>query len=272
MKKIVMIICAALFMTKFLHANENEIKWGPIQDNSFLLEEAYNQEYGVIQHISAYRLFDGGSWLYTFTQEWPVPGQKHQLSFTIPFSRVDFTGGEASGLSDLVLNYRYQLVGNGETNIALAPRFSVLLSTGDERKGLGSGGTGFQVNLPLSAVLHPQLVAHMNVGFTHFPSARDEFRDKASTTNFNVGQSFIWQVTMRFNILFEVVLESLEPVIAPNRTERTNEVFISPGVRWAHNFKNGLQIVPGIAFPIRTQSENDNSVFLYLSFEHPLWK
>ncbi len=28
----------------------------PIQDNSFLLEEAYNQEDGVIQHISYFRI------------------------------------------------------------------------------------------------------------------------------------------------------------------------------------------------------------------------
>ena len=49
----------------------------PIQDNSFLLEEAYNQEAGVVQHISAFQRMRGGEWIATFTQEWPAPGQTH---------------------------------------------------------------------------------------------------------------------------------------------------------------------------------------------------
>ena len=49
-----------------------------IQDNSFLIEEAYNQEAGVVQHISAFSRAEGGAWLYTFTQEWPLGGIDHQ--------------------------------------------------------------------------------------------------------------------------------------------------------------------------------------------------
>ena len=44
-----------------------------IQDNSFLVEEAYNQEFGVVQHISSFtRFWDSKDWNYSFTQEWPV--------------------------------------------------------------------------------------------------------------------------------------------------------------------------------------------------------
>jgi hypothetical protein len=260
MKKIVLLIFVALIST-IAHA-QNEIQWGPIQDNSFLLEEAYNQEYGVVQHISAFRLFEGSTWVYTFTQEWPAPGQKHQLSYTLPVIDVDFSGGEASGLSDIVLNYRYQLIGSGETQVAFAPRFSVVLSSGDERKALGEGGSGFQVNLPLSIILNPKFVSHSNAGFTYFPSAKNEFEVEASSTNFNLGQSLIWQPTLRFNVLIETLFESFEPVVGPDQTERVNEFIVSPGIRWAHNFKNGLQIVPGIAFPILTNSKGGNSVFL----------
>src|SRR6266508_301550 len=45
---------------------------GPIQDNSFLIEEAYNQEPGVIQHINTFARARGGGWGYSFTEEWPV--------------------------------------------------------------------------------------------------------------------------------------------------------------------------------------------------------
>jgi hypothetical protein len=44
---------------------------------------------------------------------------------------------------------------------------------------------------------------------------------------------------------------------------------LSPGIRWAYNFASGLQIVPGIAFPIGFSANRDQrAVLLYLSFEH----
>jgi hypothetical protein len=42
-----------------------------IQDNSFLVEEAYNQEEGVVQHINTFVRQHNGDLLYTFTQECP---------------------------------------------------------------------------------------------------------------------------------------------------------------------------------------------------------
>jgi hypothetical protein len=43
---------------------------GPIQDNSFLAEEAYNQEPGVVQHIQTFTpLWNSRTWAYSFTQE-----------------------------------------------------------------------------------------------------------------------------------------------------------------------------------------------------------
>ena len=59
----------------------------PIADNSFLIEEAYNQEPGVVQHISNFARPEGGdAWDFGFTQEWPLGGMRHQLSYTVPSS------------------------------------------------------------------------------------------------------------------------------------------------------------------------------------------
>ncbi len=50
-------------------------------------------------------------------------------------------------------------------------------------------------------------------------------------------------------------------------------LFLSPGIRWAYNFNNGLQIVPGIGVPLGVgPSDGEKGVFLYLSFEHPYRK
>src|SRR6266496_3536936 len=71
---------------------------GPIQDNSFLIEEAYNQEDGVIQHISFFqRLANSKDWVYTLTDEWPLRTQKHQFSTTFVATHADAFGGAGIG-------------------------------------------------------------------------------------------------------------------------------------------------------------------------------
>jgi hypothetical protein len=161
----------------------------PIQDNSFLLEEAYNQEEGVVQHINFFQRMRGGEWIATFTQEWPVPMQANQFSYTIPYQQVDSDSGERSGIGDVALNYRYQLAGSGDTKFACTPRLSLVLPTGDEERGLGAGGAGVQLNVAASTVLAKGLVAHTNLGGTYTPSARNERGDEASVGGLNAGQS-----------------------------------------------------------------------------------
>jgi hypothetical protein len=67
----------------------------PIQDNSFLIEEAYNPEQGIVQHIGTFRTHRGSSdFEASFTQEWPVGGITHQLSYDLFLIR----SGHESGL------------------------------------------------------------------------------------------------------------------------------------------------------------------------------
>jgi hypothetical protein len=57
---------------------------GPTEDNSFLMQEACNQEDGVVQHISYFQKpTSTGDWAYTQTDEWPLRSHKHQLSLTL---------------------------------------------------------------------------------------------------------------------------------------------------------------------------------------------
>ena len=76
-----------------------------ITDNSFLVEEAFNQERGIFQNIATWTRGDEGHWDASFTQEWPAPGMTHQLSYSVPFAGV----GGHRGLGDVMINYRYQL-------------------------------------------------------------------------------------------------------------------------------------------------------------------
>jgi hypothetical protein len=243
-----------------------------IQDNSFLIEEAYNQTFGVVQHISAFaRFWNSKDWAYNFTQEWPVPGDaRHQFSYTVPFWHAGAFQNSGTGLGDIFLNYRYQLVGDGNAKVAFAPRLSLILPTGDVANGRGAGGVGVQTNLPLSVVLSKKLVSHWNAGATVIPHAQDTFGDRASATGYNLGQSFIWLANPRFNVMLETVFANSQFVIARDKTEWSRSLFLNPAIRWAYNFENGLQIVPGIGVPLGIgPSSGERGIFLYLSFEHP---
>jgi hypothetical protein len=242
---------------------------GPIQDNSFLIEEAYNQEDGVIQHISFFqRLANSEDWVYTLTDEWPLRTQKHQFSLTVAATHAGDFGG--FGFGDTLINYRYQLIGSGETKLAMAPRISLLLASGDSTVGRGFGGNGLQTNLPVSLVLSKKLVTHFNAGATWIPHAKNSAGDKAGVVAVNLGQSFIWQFSNRINGMLETVWTSGEDVVAPGKTVRSDDLFLSPGIRWAYNFKSGLQIVPGIAVPVGVgPSTGEKGIIGYLSFEYP---
>jgi hypothetical protein len=222
----------------------------PIADNSFLIEEAYNQEPGVVQHIGNFARPDGGgAWAFVFTQEWPVTGMRHQVSYTVPV--VDTDGG-AAGVADIGVNYRLQLRGEDGGPLAVAPRLTALLPTGSENEGRGSGSVGFQTNLPVSYVLGSSFATHWNAGVTLISE---------SAPLWNLGASAVWLARPRFNVLVETAWFS---------SGGEESAFLNPGVRWAHDLAGGLQIVPGLAYTVGLgPSSGEDGLFLYLSFEHP---
>jgi hypothetical protein len=128
-KYLILSICIVLCCVSTAHSQTvNKFDFERIEDNSFLIEEAYNQDPGVIQHISSFQYMKDKTWLYTFTDEWPVPRMKHQLSTTIPV----LNNGE-TGLGDILLNYRYQAI--YRDRFAFSPRFSLILPTGIGKRG-----------------------------------------------------------------------------------------------------------------------------------------
>lgn len=240
-----------------------------ISDNSFLLEEAYNQEDGVIQHIQTFQyLKKSKDWQYTFTQEWPVPNMKHQFSYVIPATHLH--DNDSTGVGDVLLNYRYQAI--FQDKIALAPRFSLILPTGDYKKGLGTDTVGYQVNMPLSVELSDKFVTHWNMGATFTPRAKDATGEKANIRGFNYGASLIYLMNENFNLMLEAAGTSTETAQVNGLKSTNSTFFINPGVRFAINCKSGLQIVPGLSVPIGIgPSEGEYGGLLYLSFEHPLF-
>ncbi len=242
-----------------------------IQDNSFLVEEAYNQEPGVVQHILNIPVFfSHGEKEITpsFTQEWPVFSQTHQFSYTAPHT---FTEDE-NGFADVRLNYRLQALMEGDRTPAFAPRFSFVLPTGEADKDFGHDRLGYEINLPFSKIVSDRWTLHFNAGGSLFPDVRD--RD---LWNYNLGASAIYAVSKNFNLMLESVANWEEDVDsaaastkeAPARHgDQTVTALVSPGARYAFNLPNA-QLVVGVAAPIGITSDSpEYGLFFYLSFEH----
>jgi len=69
--------------------------------------------------------------------------------------------------------------------------------------------------------------------------------------------------------MLESIAENVPEITGPGETARHTSVFVSPGIRWAHNCRSGLQVVPGLAYSRGLgQAGDDSRVLVYLSFEH----
>jgi len=245
-----------------------------IMDNSFLIEEAYNQEPGVVQDIFSatfgvdkVRGPDNNALLLSFTQEWPLFSQAHQLSYTLPyvFSRID--GHSSDGIGDIFLNYRYQAYFKKETLTAFAPRVSLVVPTGDESIGFGDNSWGYQFNLPFSTALGGFWFVHANAGLTHLLGAGS--RPRHDLLHYNLGASVIYAATPNLHVMLEWVSLWNEVPGSSESFLHEHAAIISPGLRKAFNFANGSQLTLGVAAPIGlTRSATDFGALLYVSYEH----
>jgi hypothetical protein len=251
-----------------------------MEDNSFLIEEAYNQEPGVVQHIFTAQYTQSGrthGWQFSFTQEWPVFSQDHQFSYSIPSYHLVDDGSRVSGLGDILLNYRYQLVYEGDIMPAVAPRFSLILPTGNRKKDTGNNVVGYQINLPVSKKMTDRVALHFNLGGTFLPQVKAPVNAngnsaKKSLNSLNVGGSAIYALLPRFHLMLEWVGNSEQSFNDSGKRQRSFLSTMSPGFRTAIVNEDKLQIVTGAAMPVGLNRKTDNlGGFLYLSLEHDLF-
>ena len=254
-------------------------EWPRIRDNLFVLEEAYNQEPGVAQHILVFRLDPKSrGWTLSFTDEWPVPTDRNQVSLSLNLARDP--GVEEVGLSEVLVNWRYQAVGLGGTGpVALAPRLSLVIPTGSLARGGSRGVLGVQGNLPLSIEAGRWMVIHLNAGLAVTPGAMGAGVRKTLWEP-SAGVALVGQPLPWFNLMVEGLFASTEEA-DQGRWRREQRVTVSPGVRFAIDHReSGLQVVPGVAASLdflvrrdfRAGRDLAVGIIAYLSFEHPAFQ
>ena len=233
-----------------------------IIDNSFLIEEAFNQEGGIFQNIATFTHNRDGTWASSFTQEWPLGGQTHQFSYVFTYLGAEL----GSGIGDTLLNYRFQAMTESASRPAFSPRISFVVPTADETRGLGNVSAGVQFNLPFSKQFG-DVYLHWNAGITHVPRARSLSVTTALTTP-TLGASAIWRAKPMLNLMIETVAE-FEEAIDGSATTRTTTVTFSPGLRGGWNIGN-KQVIVGAAVPVTLDSGRSSAAILgYFSYELP---
>ena len=250
-----------------------------IEDNSFLIEEAYNQEAGVVQHIFT-AIYNNDSrsrgWNFNFTQEWPVFSQDHQFSYSVPSSHFIDGADRVYGIGDILLNYRYQALEEDDVKPAFAPRFSLILPTGNRNRGTGNGVVGYQWSLPFSKKLASRFAMHANFGLTYLPGVRapldgstGPLSPKRSLVSYNLGASAIFAILPRLHLMLEWIGPFEESINDRGKATREFMPILSPGFRAAVVNEEKLQVVVGAAAPIGLNRKADNfGALLYLSIEH----
>jgi hypothetical protein len=234
-----------------------------IVDNSFFVEEAFNQERGIFQNIFVWSRNRNGLWNGSFTQEWPAPATTNQLSYTIPFAG----GGAANRFGGVLLNYRCQVLEEAAGRPAFSPRFSVVLPTG--RALDNSDRPGVQFNLPVSKQVGDFYV-HVNAGATWLHGVPAGNASRTNLTSPTYAASIIWNTRQYLNLMLESVLTMQDAVTGPQETSRQRVATISPGLRGGWTLGD-TQIILGTAVPITfTEDEQRDTAFLvYFSYELP---
>lgn len=233
-----------------------------ITDNSFFVEEAFNQEPGVFQNIANFNRTRGGEWVATFTQEWPLFSQTHQVSYTIPFASTDI----GAGFGDTYIHYRLQLLDGGDGRPAFSPRVSLILPSGSVSKAIGQGSPGWEVNLPFSQQIG-NLFVHWNAGFTQVPAAIGDDDLEHDLFTPRVAGSGIWRVRPMLNLMLETVVEWTDVPTGPSSSRHVSRTTVAPGVRTGLN-AGETQTVFGLGVPITfVDGSRDVGVFVYFSYE-----
>jgi hypothetical protein len=117
--------------------------------------------------------------------------------------------------------------------------------------------------------LGTRFAAHLNVGAGLVPSGRAPDGERTSQASALAGGSLIALLHPHFNLLVEVLWTGVERT-AGGRTTRADSLLVSPGLRFGLDFPGGLQVVPGIGFPVGIgPSAGTLSILGYLSFEFP---
>ena len=241
-----------------------------LQSDEFLVDTAYLQDEDEFLHKLTYQRGNDGEWSADFTEEVTLGSQKHQFVLSIPAHIAGNDIDISKGVGDAHLEYSFGLYGDSSSRVTVSPGVGLSIPTGSVRKGLGAGGPGLSLKIPVGVLLGGRFASNSIFEMEYTRSARNIEGEHANSINYQVGQSFVWFAKPRLNLFIESVWERSKEIIGVGRTRNQYSLLVSPAVRWAYELKSGLSISPGIAVPIGIgPSRGTRDIVFYIAFGHP---
>lgn len=256
--------------------------WGQpaFEDNSFLFDEAINQEKGIMQYVSSlyFDNVNGGNLIFGFTNEIPLVGERHQLNYTINYhlDRLTPANGHTNGFGDLSIGYHYKASGKRNWIMAI-PGISLIIPTGNAQEGRGIGGMGARAGISFTKRLSHKWVTHYTLGYTFIAQAdrysypmggQPVLAYEKNLQYAGVGGGVTWYVSRKKVLFAELISNFITDIRGDGSLLRRNLATINPGFRFAID-ANNIQIVPGISTPIvlADGAFSRLGIFFYLSIE-----
>jgi hypothetical protein len=247
-----------------------------IEDNSMLIDEAFNQSHRSLQHITNLS-FNKEIATYNYSVEVPLKNEKHQLSFSFNYGSIkkQNIATQETGLGDALISYRPLLFGKNSQALVV-PRISLVIPSGNAFKGLGAGGWGSEFALAISKRIIPSVVTHYNIGYRwiwqadYYAFSNDgrPVKSERDCTTKTFGMSAVWLLRPQINLLVEYVINATRNYQTTTWVNSTNSI-INPGIRCAIT-SGKMQIVPGFGLPLNFTGNRFSGAgaIFYISIEH----
>lgn len=242
-----------------------------IEDNSIFIDEAFNQDKGVQQHITTFSFFREEVILH-YTHELPLINERHQLSVTVPYSISNSQNKNYHGINDVTVAYQYWLL-KKDNRLMATPGIAFQIPTGDTQVNNQSGFAGLTGYLALSKRISDKLIIHTNGRLGYFKKIKSPNQSsdlELPPTKFHSGTSgisFVWLVSDKLNFLIENI-NTREHEFINNKRKTNNQYTLNPGLRTCFNSRN-TQFVLGASCPTNLvkNKKTELGFLFYLSIE-----
>ena len=219
-----------------------------LQDNSFLIEEAYNQEAGVVQHVGSLPPAEPRLGVSPSTEEWPIRSQTHQFSYTRALSLAAQRGHAAASA---ISNSSYRYPGAQRDRDPAGIRSAIHASScrpATTARGPAFDSYGYQINLPVSKIIADRVTHSRQRGphllFRRVRPAADELQPRRQ--HHLRGDARDQRAGRGARRVDRDRGSSMRAASSANSPSRC-----SPACRHAFNLEQGSQLVLGAGMPIQ---------------------
>ncbi len=224
-------LCVAVLSGTAAQATDDEDEG---HDFLFLVEEAYTQEDGEIQLTAALHRspLDDGGWMLGLSGEYGIT-DRLQAEVEVPVY-LDSPGDEADGIGDLEVELAFAVIEESDTLPQVTISAGVLVPTGDDSEGLGSGGWGYEAGLAVSRRLGRAGFLYGAGSFERVPDGQDEDGDPIEIEEWSFAAGVALAVNDRTTGLIEISSER-EREEGGGETEIERETLLSLGFSFELN-------------------------------------